>query len=341
MIHFLHPNATAVSGGNIYNTHIIQHAQAAGFPLHPVTVDGAGAGADSARHSGAGAWLLWDSLLSRRLAESAGMITGVRHALLIHYLASENPLLSHGVRAELLALEQRAANAAQAFITTGQGMAEVLRRRHPHLPVFVAEPGVDPLFSSQAAAREPAPDSSCVHLLTVANLLPAKGHLEILAILGRLAATRWCWHIAGDDQADPAYSNRLHREIAAAGLRQRIVLHGRLSQAELARLMRRVQVLLCASHYEAYGMALAEAVATGLPVISTRVGDAERLLRPGGNGLLVEVGDWLGLQHHLESFIAGTTLQAPVTRISPARTWQQAGADFIRACQAMLRMPYA
>lgn len=331
MIHFLHPDPTATSGGHLYNRQVLQYAAAQGFPLRPVVVDD---GADHALSAARGDWLLWDSLLSHRLAAAA---SGPRHALLVHCLAADNPLLNRRQRAEIATLEQRAARAAHAFIATGAGVAAKLKQRWSGKPVLLAEPGVDPLFAARPAQAGAFTPFDPVQLVTVANLLPAKGHRQLLAVLSQLLHGNWHWHIVGDARVDLACTRRLRRSIAALGWQERVTWHGVLPQAELARLLHRAQVFLCASHYEAYGMALAEAVAAGLPVIATRVGEAERLVRRGIDGYLVEVGDWRGLRRYLESLMAGAAL--PLMPPPPVRTWQQAGDEFLRACRALLQIP--
>lgn len=339
MIYFLHPDHDRPSGGNVYNRHIIQHVSAEGFPLRPVVVAADAICAEwlESLHTTQEDWLLWDSLFTHQLAGVVAAMPNNRHALLMHYLASENPQLAAVERERQLAIEQRAADSVLAFIATGHGIAEKLQHRYPNKPVWVVQPGVDSLFLSQAMRDDP--DQTIVHLLTVANLLPAKGHLDILAMLSRLSERNWCWHIAGDDQRDVNHVCQLQQAIAATGLSEGIIFHGMLSQAELAQLMGKMHIFVFASHYEAYGMALAEAVAAGLPVVATRVGETRRLVYQGINGFLSDVGDRLGFQDHLEQLIVDKTLrrqmQNAASRLIPTRNWQQAGGDFISAWLAI------
>ena len=57
---------------------------------------------------------------------------------------------------------------------------------------------------------------------------------------------------------------------------ERLVWTGELSPREVAAWMHRADALVLSSHYETYGVILAEAVAAGLPILSTPVGIAEQ-----------------------------------------------------------------
>jgi glycosyltransferase involved in cell wall biosynthesis len=58
-----------------------------------------------------------------------------------------------------------------------------------------------------------------------------------------------------------------------------------------AGLMRRLDVLVLPSHEEPFGTVLAEAMAVGTPVVATRVGGLEEVVRDGVTGRLVAPGD--------------------------------------------------
>ncbi|MCK7574561.1 MAG: glycosyltransferase [Chromatiales bacterium] len=52
-----------------------------------------------------------------------------------------------------------------------------------------------------------------------------------------------------------------------------------------------MDVFVSASLFESYGMALAEAVAAGLPTVTTDVGEAARIVRHQKTGLVAPVGE--------------------------------------------------
>jgi glycosyltransferase involved in cell wall biosynthesis len=67
------------------------------------------------------------------------------------------------------------------------------------------------------------------------------------------------------------------------------------SRAELGHAYQRVDVCLVTSRQEGGPKAVLEAMATGVPLVTTRVGQATELVRDGENGLLAEVDDIDGL----------------------------------------------
>jgi glycosyltransferase involved in cell wall biosynthesis len=81
----------------------------------------------------------------------------------------------------------------------------------------------------------------------------------------------------------------VRRELERIGVPHR---HELLSSREdLARAYREVDVCLVTSRQEGGPKAVLEAMASGVPIVSTRVGQASELIRDGENGLLADVED--------------------------------------------------
>ena len=67
-----------------------------------------------------------------------------------------------------------------------------------------------------------------------------------------------------------------------------LIVRPHLPRAEVAEAMARADVFLWTSRYEGFGLAPFEAMAAGVPVISTRVGGLVDFLRDGENGIVVD-----------------------------------------------------
>jgi glycosyltransferase involved in cell wall biosynthesis len=87
----------------------------------------------------------------------------------------------------------------------------------------------------------------------------------------------------GDGSLRPA----LERLVADLGLAGRVVFPGLLPREQLVPYLHAADAFALSSRYEGMPMSLLEAMATGLPAVSTDVGEVDRVLRDGVNGRLV------------------------------------------------------
>ena len=314
------------SGGNVYDKKLLEYAGRCGFPLASLPWR------DDALPCGNWDLLAWDSVLFNRLAR----IDDERIALLLHYLPSLDPVLDLRGKQALQAVEHRAVAQAHFVIATGKTVAEAVTARWPGKAVFLCEPGVDEAFLRNRPARA----DQFVKLLTVANLLPAKGHRELLEILQRLRHLQWDWQVVGDCGRSPDTFRHLRERAAQAGLTGRITYHGALQQEAVAALMADSDLLVVPSTFEAYGMAVAEAAAAGLPVLANRVGAAEQLIQHGVTGFLANAGDWDSFGGYLKVLLEDAALRAAFRdnlHHAAVRGWDETFADFQAACEATRR----
>ena len=288
-LRFIHPPlAGPVTGGTRYNQSLIRTAKRLGIGLDSVEWPGQADVTELlATFNPQCDLLLWDSLFLRDLAEGPDLGNWPRQGLLVHYLPYANPLLGESERVEWQHRFQRVAQGMRFLLATGSRVAADLRQQYPHCPVFLREPEVDPAFLQRRGCRVHDHERA-VRLITVANLLPAKRQRELLEMLARIEAD-WEWHLAGESRLDPGYADSLRERIPQLGLSRHVVWHGPLPPDELAGLMAAMDLFVSYSAFESYGMALAEAAAVGLPILTTGVGEAERLVENGRSGLVIPV----------------------------------------------------
>jgi glycosyltransferase involved in cell wall biosynthesis len=139
-------------------------------------------------------------------------------------------------------------------------------------------------FGVTRAARVPAG----LTLLVVATVVPLKnadGLIEALDICRResRADVRVKW--AGR-HADPHYFARLEQRIDELGLRAHWEWLGQC--ADVPALMRECDVLVHPSHSEGFPNAICEALAAGMPVAASRVGDHPTLMSESNAGYLFD-----------------------------------------------------
>lgn len=331
----LHPRERHPSGGHVYNRNLLRTARRRGFPLDAQTVS---PGRRDAPVLAPGTIVLWDSLLLESLARHPLATKEAMHGLLVHYLPFRDPGLGPTARLLRKVHFDRAVARVRFLVATGREVAGFLRRRYPCRPVVLCEPGIDPLFlSARRLAAQKGTDR--VHLVTVAPLIPAKGHEDLISALQGLEGLPWIWHWVGSPDVAPRYAARLHARIRELGWEERIVSHGALTTPALAGLLARMDVFVSASRFESYGMALAEAAAIGLPAVTTAVGEACRIVRPGETGWLVAPGDPTELREALRATLENPTqrdrFRAKLLEAWP-RSWQETLADLRRGLERFL-----
>jgi glycosyltransferase involved in cell wall biosynthesis len=130
------------------------------------------------------------------------------------------------------------------------------------------------------------PDGHC-RILFLGRLEAAKGVPELIAALAdkRLAALDWRARLAG--AGDVAGCSEL---IAAAGLSGRIEVRGWAAEAQVRRWLAESDVFVLPSHAEGMSMAVLEAMAFGLAVITTPVGANAEAIADGRSGILIPAG---------------------------------------------------
>lgn len=110
---------------------------------------------------------------------------------------------------------------------------------------------------------------------------------------------------AGDGSVDAV--RHLARE---AGLDLRVECPGWLSVDQARDELARADVFVLPSYAEGLPMSLLEAMASGLPVIASRVGGIPSLVRDGVNGLLIDAGDSAALACAIKSVLGDAKLGA-------------------------------
>lgn len=127
-----------------------------------------------------------------------------------------------------------------------------------------------------------------------------------------------------------AAANGLNLVVVGDGpLRARVPqARGFVSRGELERSYARAAVVVCPSRREGFGLACAEAMAHGRPVVASAVGGLAELVVDGGTGLLVPPGDPAALRAAIEQLLADAELRrrlgaAGRTRIAELCGWDR------------------
>ena len=250
-------------------------------------------------------------------------------ALVHHPLALETGLDARQQQA-LFHSERRALAHARGVIVTSPATARALADFEVQPSrIAVVEPGTEPAPLAAGSGGD------VLSLLCVATITPRKGHALLIEALAGLKDRPWVLHCAGSLTMDAACASALVQAIDAHGLRERVLLHGEQDEAGLRALYDKADAFVLPSWHEGYGMALADALAHGLPVISTRAGAIPDTV-PEAAGLLVPPGDAVELRAALQRLMDDAAWRAQ--RAAGARAarerlpnWAQSSARFAAA----------
>lgn len=250
----------------------------------------------------AGAVVLADGLAFGAM-ESAAVRAAARLrlvALVHHPLAHETGLPAEAAR-QLAASERVALAGVRAVICTSQATARRLIAGYGLSPerLTVAEPGTDPAPRAVGSGRAP-------RILSVGSLTPRKGHDLLIAALAGLAARDWQLRIVGA-MPDPVVAEALAAQAQAAGIGARVEIAGPCP--DIAVEYARADLFALATRHEGYGMAVAEALARGLPVVTTDAGPIAEFV-PSAAGAVVPVGDVAALRAGLAALLGDPAARA-------------------------------
>jgi glycosyltransferase involved in cell wall biosynthesis len=320
---------TRPSGGNAYDRRVCLGLAAAGWRVHVHEVPGSwpepdarsyAALADALSRIGDRALVLVDGLVASPAPDVL-----VPEARRLRLVALVHMPLGEGAADEGVRERERAVlSAAASVVTTSAWARRVLVGLYSLAGdrVHVAEPGVDAAELAQGTTTAGA-------LLSVAAVIPGKGHDLLLDALATLAGLRWQCLCVGSLERDPIFVGHLRRRVAAGGMDGRVRFSGPQAGAELAGSYRSADVLVLPSRAESYGMVVTEALARGLPVVAADVGGVREALGYGANGirpgLLVPPDDAAALGAALRAWLEDADVRRRLRRAACERRESLAG----------------
>jgi glycosyltransferase involved in cell wall biosynthesis len=136
----------------------------------------------------------------------------------------------------------------------------------------------------EAPASEPDPAGPAVY---IGRFTRIRGVDVLLDAIERLEGQGPPFLLIGRPERDADLQHRIGRLEGRGMIRVR---HW-ASQEELATILRGASMAVVPSRYESFGLAAAEAMACGVPVIASRAGALPELVRDGETGMLVPAGD--------------------------------------------------
>lgn len=272
------------TGGWVYNSRVMQDIQSLGWTIERLDLPAGFPRPDTAAQKRSAqllAALPDDTIVVADqicLSPIAGIVTAevsrLRLVMVFHHPIAMEEGLADAERARFAALECQALAACRLVVATSPSTAATLTTEYgvSSERIVVAPPGIDRFAPSQPT------DAEMPRLLSIGAVIPRKGYHILVDALAGLRDLPWRLEIVGDLDRTVDYVARLRDAIDAAGLNDRVVLTGGIERSALEPVWSRAHLYVAASLHEGYGMAVAEAIARGLPTVTTDAG---------------AVGDWL------------------------------------------------
>jgi len=227
------------------------------------------------------------------------------------------------------------------IVCVSEAMARELAERYPARKgdIEVCLNGVDASFL--AVVRSP-PQRDRLRVGAVGSLIPRKGYDVLLDAIARSACRGAIEvRIAGGGPELQSLRDRA----ASLGIAACVRFVGDLAPAQIPGFLADADVLVLPSRSEGRPNAVIEALAAGLPVISSDLPGVRGLVVPGANGWCVPVGDVAGFAAALDEACtdpAGRERRAAAARAAAARdgqTWESTGSRYATLFRRAVAMP--
>src|SRR5437667_11142107 len=160
-------------------------------------------------------------------------------------------------------------------------------------------------------------------IIAVGRLIAKKGFADLIRACGLLAESGKSFQceIIGEGQLE----NELRAQIDQLNLQDRVALSGAKPQREVRQRLAAASVFVLPSVIDAHGgmdnlpTVIMEAMATGLPVISTDIGGIPEMVVQNETGFLVSPGDATALADAIEKLISDAVLAQKMGRVGYER----------------------
>jgi glycosyltransferase involved in cell wall biosynthesis len=317
---------TAPTGGYGYDRRMIAELQKCGWQIDVIALgDGfprpapetKAAARDKLAAVAKGCPIIVDGLALGVLPEAAAELRESNPLLaLVHHPLALETGLSPAEAEKFRDSERAALAAAHGVVATSSSTGTILTDDYDVPPdlISVVTPGTDPGETAKGSS------DGIVRMLAVGSVVPRKGYDVLIAALAPLAALPWRLTIVGDRSRDEPATERLDADILGHRLAEKIDILGALPADRLAALYTGADLFVLPSRFEGYGMAYAEALAHGLPVVGTTVGAIPDTVPPNA-GVLIEPDDVTALTRTLRMLI-----ENPKERLWFAAGAREAGA---------------
>jgi len=214
---------------------------------------------------------------------------------------------------------------AKAVIANSQGLKDLAQKTAPNQKIQVIYNGIDISEFKPPKTKE---KSKNLRILCVARLIKRKGISYLIKALGGLRNKNLILTIIGDGNEKENLIN-LAKKLK---IDNKVKFLGSISHSEIVKYYQQNDVFILPSLNEGMSNTILEAMACGLPIITTNVGGSKELIK--NNGFIVKPKSILGLKNAIENYLNNHNLLLKHGKESVKRAgrmgWQKISQSYLK-----------
>ena len=218
--------------------------------------------------------LIFDGLVLEGLAKAEYILNNFKTIALIHH-----PLYLEfrGKKSDtFLDIAKKIYKKVDNFIVTSSDTKKLLSKKfniNSNI-ITIVEPGIKKLKKYKKTP------SKLVKLLTCGSIIERKKYDYLINEIQKIDSIEL--NIIGDTSRESKYSAKIKKQITDNKLTKKIILHGKVSQIKLEKLYSQCDFYISTSKYEGFGMSLANAAISKLPIISYETSTIKKTIGKSG-----------------------------------------------------------
>ncbi len=218
---------------------------------------------------------------------------------------------------------------ARAVVACSDGLKELALKTDSKARIHVIPDGVD-LRKFHPVEKSGSPEK--IRILGIGRLIPRKGFdclIRSLPEVMKMTDRDFCVEIVGDGPMRSELTG-LSQQLDVA---QKVIFAGSIPYEDLDKKYQQADVFVLSSHAEGMPLVVLEAMASGLPIVATKVQGMEALVEQNVNGYLFPPDDHRSLAQRLAAIINDDTIRPQMgresTRIAQKYDWANIAEQYL------------
>lgn len=223
-----------------------------------------------------------------RKSRAVAMARFFHRKVIVHVHGAQFDIFFDGAGPEVKRSITRTLSSADLVIALSDRWERKLQGMAPEARIRVLPNPVDTSLLAGVSAGRPEVPADGGRALFLGSFTQRKGIYDLMEAVARVATARpaFVLDLGGDREVD-----EVQKLVAAREIGDNVSFMGWVRGEKKAEAFHRAHIFILPSYNEGLPIAVLEAFAAGLPVVTTPVGGIPEVVEDGVNGLLVEPGD--------------------------------------------------